>query len=72
MEGAVQVSSRESSPPSMDLPRLSMVPLQLALSCNAGCLKVDFPDGTSKSFGITRAHMEEDSGDFVAPLRYHL
>ncbi|KAK9849138.1 hypothetical protein WJX84_006844, partial [Apatococcus fuscideae] len=30
-----------------------------------GRLEVDLPDGSSKSFGITRAHMEEDSGKLV-------
>lgn len=37
-----------------------------ALLCKAGHLEVDLPDGSSKTFGITRAHMEEDSGGALA------
>lgn len=41
-----------------------------ALLCKAGHLEVDLPDGSSKTFGITRAHMEEDSGGALTAGSY--
>lgn len=33
--------------------------------CTGGAVEVDLPDGSKKRFGITRAHLEEDSGKTV-------
>jgi len=33
--------------------------------CSGGAVVVDLPDGTTKTFGVTRAHLEEDAGKSV-------